>query len=146
MSDRTFTLQEAQSLLPILESLLRTTMECKQTIESIDRDFAELSERIILQGGTSVDILAWAPRRAEREKSLQRAKDAIAEIDAIGVQVKDLEIGLLDFPCLVAGETILLCWKMGEPCITHWHSISEGFAGRKPIDERIASAGEDKAN
>lgn len=133
-------------MLPILESLLRTTMDSKRAIESIDADFAQLSERIILQGGTSVDIESWAPRRAERDKALQRAKDAIAEIDAMGVQVKDLEIGLLDFPCLVDGETILLCWKMGEASITHWHGISEGFAGRKPIDERIASAGEDKIN
>jgi hypothetical protein len=67
-------------------------------------------------------------------------KDAMAEIDAIGVQVKDLDIGLLDFPCEVDGSTVLLCWKLGEDGITHWHSVSEGFAGRKLIDERIAKA------
>jgi len=67
-------------------------------------------------------------------------KDALAEIDATGVQVKDLDIGLLDFPCVVEGETVLLCWKLGEPAITHWHGVHEGFAGRKPIDERIARA------
>jgi len=56
------------------------------------------------------------------------------------VQVKDLDIGLLDFPCAVDGKLILLCWKMGEKTIEHWHSMEEGFANRKPIDERIAKA------
>jgi len=60
--------------------------------------------------------------------------------DATGVQVKDLDIGLLDFPCEVDGQTILLCWKLGEKSITHWHGTNEGFAGRKPIDQRIAKA------
>ena len=146
MPDRTFTLPEAQSLLPILESLLRTTIDSKGNIETIDAEFAQLSERILLMGGSHIEIEHWAHRRAEREKSLQRAKDAFAEISAIGVQVKDLDIGLLDFPCLVDGETILLCWKMGETSITHWHSVAEGFAGRRPIDERIARAGDDKIN
>jgi hypothetical protein len=56
------------------------------------------------------------------------------------VQVKDIDIGLLDFPCEFEGRTILLCWKLGEPAITHWHGTDEGFASRKPIDERIAKA------
>jgi hypothetical protein len=64
----------------------------------------------------------------------------MAEIDAIGVQVKDLDIGLLDFPCEVDGRVVLLCWKLGEKSITHWHDTSEGFAGRKPVDERISKA------
>src|SRR6266581_1851787 len=93
MPDRTFTLDEALSLLPVLESLLRTAIAGKKVME---------------------------------------------EVDSIGVQVKDIDIGLLDFPCEVEGQIILLCWKMGEKSITHWHGTQEGFAGRKPIDERIA--------
>ena len=146
MSDRTFTLQEAQSLLPVLESLLRTTIESKDAVEEINAEFGELAQRVLLLGGMFVNVEHWAGRRAERDKSLQKAKDAFAEIDAIGVQVKDLDIGLLDFPCLVDGEIILLCWKMGEEKITHWHSTTEGFAGRRPIDERISRAEGDKAN
>ena len=80
----------------------------------------------------------WSRRKAEKEKAIQRAKDAVAEIDAAGVQVKDLDIGLLDFPCMVDGDVVLLCWKMGEKGITHYHGTSEGFAGRKPIDGRIS--------
>jgi hypothetical protein len=137
MSDRTFSLEEAQSLLPILESLLRAAIGGKKIMEEVEAEMQALNHRIFLNGGTHVDVVAVARRKAERAKAEQRAKDALAEINSIGVQVKDIEIGLLDFPCEVEGSIVLLCWKMGEDSITHWHSPEEGFAGRKPIDERI---------
>jgi len=145
MSDRTFTLDEAQTLLPILESLLKQGIEGKQLIESVDAEFQALAHRVFLNGGTRLDVVHLARRKAEREKAIRRVKDALAEIDATGVQVKDLDIGLLDFPCRVESEIVLLCWKLGESGITHWHGLTEGFAGRKPIDERIARAGKKKA-
>lgn len=85
----------------------------------------------------------WSIWRAEKPSAKEQfaASRMLAEIDATGVHVKDLDIGLLDFPCKVEGEILLLCWRLGEPTITHWHSTNEGFAGRKPIDERIANAG-----
>jgi hypothetical protein len=138
MSARTFTLDEAKMLLPVLESLLRTAIGGKKLMEEVEGELQELSHRIFLNGGTHVDVVAVARRKAERAKAEQRAKDALAEIDSIGVQVKDIDIGLLDFPCEVDGKTVLLCWKMGENSITHWHGTDEGFAGRKLIDERIA--------
>jgi len=140
MSERTFTLDEAKSLLPVLESLLRTAIKAKQVIEEFEVEQQALNHRIFLNGGTHIDVVPIAKRKAERVKAEQRAKDALAEIDSIGVQVKDLDIGLLDFPCEVEGQVILLCWKLGESTITHWHGTHEGFAGRKPIDERIARA------
>jgi hypothetical protein len=138
MSDKTFTLDEAQTLLPVLESLLRTAINGKKVMEEVEAEMLALNHRISLNGGMHVDVVAIARRKAERAKAEQRAKDALSEIDSIGVQVKDIDIGLLDFPCEVEGEVVLLCWKMGESSITHWHSTSEGFAGRKLIDERIA--------
>jgi len=144
MATRTFTLQDAQMLLPTLESLLRTAINSKKLIEEVDTEMQDLAHRVFLNGGTLVNVVEVARRKAEREKAVQRAKDAIAEIHATGVQVKDIEIGLLDFPCKVEGEVVLLCWKLGEQKITHWHSTEEGFAGRKPIDERIERAGRKK--
>ena len=144
MSNRTFTLDEAQNLLPVLESLLRGAIAGKQLIEEVDGEFQDTAHRVFLNGGTLLNIVKLARRKAEREKAVQRVKDAIAEIDATGVQVKDLDIGLLDFPCRVSGEIILLCWKLGEKGSTHWHGTDEGFAGRKPIDETIARAGKKK--
>lgn len=140
MADRTFTFDEAKTLLPVLESLLRASIEGKKLIESVDAELQELAHRVFLQGGLHVNVVHMARRKAEREKAIQRVKDALAEIDAAGVQVKDLDIGLLDFPCEVDGRVVLLCWKLGENDITHWHSVSEGFAGRKPIDARILKA------
>lgn len=143
---KTFSLNEAKSLLPILEGLLRKSIEGKQLIEQVDKELAQISEHIFLSGGAFIEIKRVALRRAEREKALQRVRDALAEIDAIGVQVKDLDIGLLDFPCKVDGDIVLLCWKLGESDITQWHSVEEGFAGRKPIDERIARAKSEDIN
>jgi hypothetical protein len=140
MSDRSFTLQEAETLLPILESLLRAAIDGKKLIEVVDGEFQEVAHRVFLNGGTYLNIVQLARRKAEREKAIHRVKDSLAEIDATGVQVKDLDMGLLDFPCVVDGRTVLLCWKLGEKGITHWHGVDEGFAGRKPIDERIAKA------
>ncbi len=146
MSQKTFTLSEAQVLLPVLESLLRTAMDGKKLIEAVDAEFSDLASRIFLNGGTFVDIGPLAARKNEREKTVQRVKDALAEIDATGVQVKDIDIGLLDFPCVVEDRVILLCWKLGEKSIAHWHGTEEGFAGRKPIDDTIANAKPRKQN
>ena len=142
MSDKTFTLDEAQSMLPALAGLVRTAIDGKKVIDDVDTECQALAHRVFLAGGLLVNVAHYARRRAEREKALQRVKDAVHEIDAIGVQIKDLDIGLLDFPCLVNGETVLLCWKLGEKKITHWHGTDEGFAGRKPIDQRITGPGE----
>src|SRR5580698_3073662 len=140
MSDRTFTLAEAQLLLPILESLLRSAISGKKIMEEVEAEQHAIQQRVFLNGGMFLDVVALARRKAERVKAEQRARDALAEIDSIGVQVKDIDTGLLDFPCLVDGQIILLCWRLGEKSITYWHGTNEGFAGRKPVDERISRA------
>jgi hypothetical protein len=146
MAQRTFTLDEAQLLLPILESLLKQAIESKQLVERIDKEFQDLNHKVFLAGGTLINIAKVAARKAERERAVQKIKDALSEIDATGVQVKDLDIGLLDFPCLVDDGMILLCWKLGEEKITHWHSPEEGFKGRKPIDEQILKQQKKRTN
>jgi len=145
MSNRTFTLDQAQMLLPVLESLLKQAIQSKKLIEEVDAEVQETAHRIFMNGGMLVNVIHLAQRKAAREKAIQRAKDAVAEIDATGVQVKDLDVGLLDFPCKVEGETVLLCWKLGETKIAFWHDTTTGFAGRKPIDQRIANAGKKRA-
>ena len=149
MPPRTFTLEEARMLLPVIESLLRRAMQSKSLIDAVDEESQELHHRVFLNGGMFLNVLALARRRAEREKAIQAIKDALGEIDAAGVQIKDLDIGLLDFPCEVDGQIILLCWKLGEDSITHWHGTDEGFSGRKPIegDKRISrSSGSGSVN
>ena len=131
---KTFTLQEANLLLPVLESLLKRAIQAKDVIAQAEKEFQDLQHRIFLSGGLLVNIAEISVKKAARDKAVQNIKDAIGEIHATGVQVKDLDVGLLDFPCVVDGETVLLCWKLGEPhLIQHWHGMEEGFAGRKPI-------------
>lgn len=134
---KTFTPDEAQTLLPVLRALLTRAIDGKKIIEEWDKESQDLNHRILLSGGLFVDIAKVARKRAERDKAVQGTKDALAEIEAIGVQVKDLDIGLLDFPCVVDDQIVLLCWKLGEEKIEYWHSLEEGFRGRKKIDERI---------
>ena len=137
---KTFTLNEAQTLLPVLNSVLTRAMQGKAKIELMEQEFQKIKYRIMLTGGLLLEMTDMARRKAEQDKALQEIKDALAEIGAIGVQVKDLDIGLLDFPCVVENEIVLLCWKYGEEKIEFWHGVEEGFAGRKPIDERIPRA------
>jgi hypothetical protein len=134
---KTFTLEEAQSLLPVLESLLKRAIEGRQAAEAVEANLIDLSRRIYLSGGMRVDGASVAKQRAEIEGHLQRVRESLAEIDAIGVQVKDIEAGLLDFPCRVDDQVVLLCWRMGESTIEHWHTIDSGFQGRQPVDERF---------
>ena len=134
MTDKTFKLEEAESLLPVLESLLKQAMEAKEAIEAIDHSLQSLSHKIYLSGGLLVEVARVMAKKADRERAVQRIKDTVNEIHSTGVQVKDLDIGLLDFPCVVEGETVLLCWKLGEgKTIGYWHGLEEGYAGRKPI-------------
>jgi hypothetical protein len=134
---KTFTLDEAQSLLPVLESLLKRAIDSKQSAEEVESGLTELARRIYLSGGMRVDVTLVAKQRAEMEDHLKRLRESIAEIDSIGVQVKDLEAGLLDFPCRLDDQVVLLCWRVGEAAIEHWHTVETGFKDRQPIDERF---------
>lgn len=143
---KTFTLSEAQTLLPVLEALLRRAQTAGIRASELESEMQELTQRIFLSGGMHVNVIQAARRRAEREKALQEARDTLLEIDEIGVQVKDLEKGLLDFPCVVDGQTVLLCWKLGEKEIGFWHSSEDGFSGRKPLDARFGKTQRERLN
>jgi hypothetical protein len=134
---KTFTIEEAQSLLPVLESLLKRAIVGKREAEQVESGLSELARRVANSGGMRVDVANVAKLRADMEAHMLRVRESIAEIDSIGVQVKDIENGLLDFPCSMDGQLVLLCWRMGETAIEHWHTMESGFKGRKPIDDRF---------
>lgn len=143
---KTFTLGEAQTLLPVLEALLRKAQAAGARAGELESEMQQLTQRIFLSGGMHVNVAQAAKRRATREKALQEARDTLIEIDEIGVQVKDLEKGLLDFPCILDGQTVLLCWKLGEKEIGYWHTTEDGFAGRKPLDARFGKTERERLN
>jgi hypothetical protein len=141
-----FTLSEAQVLLPVLEALLRRVQEAAIRTGRLDHEAQLLRQRIHLSGGLHVDVVAAARRAGEREKAAQQAKDTLSEIEQIGVTVQDLGQGLLDFPCQVEGEVVLLCWKLGEATITHWHAEGEEAGERRPLDGRFVKGARERPN
>jgi hypothetical protein len=143
---KTFTLSEAQTLLPVLEALVRRAQAAGLKAGQLGQEMQELSQRIFFAGGMRVDVAQAARRRSERDKALQGATETLAEIEEIGAVVTDLEQGLLDFPCVMDGKTVLLCWKLGEKEIGYWHTEEGGFAGRKPLDARFGKIERERLN
>ena len=145
---KTFTFDEAQSLLPVLESLLKRATDGKKAADELDSELSSLSRRIYMIGGMKIDVVQVGRQRAEMEAHMQRARETVTEIDAIGVQVKDINTGLLDFPCRIDDEIVLLCWRVGESSIEYWHTTEDGVKGRQPLDERFRrrSSGNSRPN
>lgn len=144
--NKIFTVSEAQTLLPVLEALLRGAQKSYNRANELDAEMQALNSRIFLSGGMHVDVVAAARRRGEREKAAQSTKEALDEMESIGVQVQSLEDGLLDFPCQLGGETVLLCWKIGEAGIGHWHGLEDGFEARRPLDSRFDKTERERLN
>lgn len=93
-------------------------------------------ENILAIGGNGVGYAASDLKAAqsELEQLAELAAAAVRELDDLGVVVKDLDLGLLDFPGLRDGEEVELCWQVGEDAVTYWHPLEAGYRGRKPID------------
>lgn len=143
---KTFTLQEAQTLVPVLEALLKRARAAALRGAELELEMRRLSHRIFLAGGMHVNVAGAARRRAEREKASQETKDTIAEIEAIGVRVQDLEIGLLEFPSPMDGREVLLCWRLGDAAITHWREAEDGVEERRSLDGRFGRGERERLN
>ncbi len=137
MAEELFNLEQAEKLLPRLERLLRSAVESKWRIAEIEQQYANLVKDIYLSGGRSVDVSEFSQQKMEAEEREKVLRQTVKEIELLGCVIKDLGIGLIDFPCQVADRDVYLCWRLGEPSIRFWHTVEEGFAGRKPIDEKF---------
>jgi len=130
---RLFTPREANSAL----DQVRPAAERLVAVRARMRELAETqSENILAIGGNGVGYAAsdLNSARTELERLAEEVADVVRELDAIGVVVKDLDLGLLDFPGLRDGEEVELCWQVGEDTVAHWHPLEAGYRGRKPID------------
>ena len=134
---RYFKLAEARALLPSVGALIRESVQSKGRYQAAERYMQNLSQRIMMLGGISLDIAAAEGWKSQRDSSGQALKQALERIEELGVLVKDLDVGLVDFPTLYRGEEVYLCWRMDEDDIDHWHGVHEGFAGRKAIDRHF---------
>jgi hypothetical protein len=129
-----FTLAQAQSLIPRVDRLLREAIALKSGFIEAERALQSFSERIVLMGGMTVDRNRFLQAKSRRESEAERLRNAVGQLQDLGCLVKDLDTGLVDFPTLFRGQEVYLCWKLGEPSIEFWHSVDEGFRGRKAID------------
>lgn len=131
---RLFTPEEANAELAEVRALAQRMVDERRSLVALGQEL-EAVQALIGGNGGSLD----PGRVAELQERVARAAAELAgvveEIQGLGVQVKDLDRGLVDFPARhpETGETILLCWELGEPEVGHWHDLEEGFAGRKPL-------------
>jgi hypothetical protein len=132
MPERHFTPEEANELLGEVRPVAEELVARRRKVAVTTARRARLVARIAGNGG---DLDPQQPRTLEEE--LEREAEAIAHclerLEGLGVLVKDLDRGLVDFPALRGGEEVLLCWQVGEEQVAHWHGVEEGFAGRKPL-------------
>ncbi len=132
---RYFTLAQAQALVPKLEERLRRAVSLKASLAEAAGELDAESERIRMSGGAQVDRQKQFETVSRRDMAAAHLRDVLESLQESGCQVKDLDMGLLDFPTLFRGEEVCLCWKLGEPEIRFWHGTQEGYRGRKPIDQ-----------
>ncbi len=133
MSKR-FTLDEAQGLIPKVEPLIREAITRKAEFDEAEKNLQRFTERLMMLGGVLVDRMHAFELRNRREAGLAHLRTAIEAVQELGCVVKDLDMGLVDFPTTLHGREVYLCWKLGEEAIGFWHGVDEGFRGRKAID------------
>src|SRR5688500_9085797 len=111
---RYFTLEEAERMLPRVEERIREALFIKAEAQRAEQELRATTERIFLSGGAMVDRSHVASVKATRESELTRLRETCEQIQEFGCLVKDLDIGLLDFPTLYRGQEVYLCWRLGE--------------------------------
>lgn len=132
---RYFTLTEAESVLPKVESAMREALQLYASHQEFESKLQDELRRISMLGGSMVNRTAIAEMQEQRDSIAAELNETIHRIHSFGVQIKDLTTGLLDFPTIYRGNEVLLCWRFGEKGIKFWHGLEEGFRGRKQIDQ-----------
>ncbi len=123
---RYFTVEEADQLLVELIPLVEEMITAKDNLLALQPELQETLELAVNNGNSRVTTAALG--------AMQTLKDVLGRIHAHGVEVKDVNRGLLDFPSKRDGKTVYLCWVYGETSIGYWHTLEAGFAGRRALD------------
>ncbi len=124
---RYFTVEEANALLPHIASMMGRILLIRQRILERHDTLVPVLEKGGWNSGSRV--------ASEVADLFRQLEEAVEAIHRTGAQVKDVNMGLVDFPALRRGEEVFLCWQYGEPHIAYWHGLHAGYAGRRPIDE-----------
>jgi hypothetical protein len=122
-----FTVEEANALLPSVRQLLRKLQRSRRRLGAYRKEARQAAEQADQGGGGITGGLLYA-------RLLTNFADEMGELEAIGVQLKDFDRGLVDFPSLRDGRVVLLCWQLDEGDeLEWWHDLDTGFAGRTPL-------------
>jgi hypothetical protein len=131
---RFFNLVEAEGMLPEVERSVRSLIQGKAAYEEADAELNQIAKRITLTGGMVAPRQRISELRARKEAAARSLKTTLERIQEMGCQLKDIEMGLVDFPTLYREQEVYLCWKLGESSIKFWHHVEDGYRGRRPID------------
>jgi hypothetical protein len=138
---RLFTLTEAERARRELEPFLIEAIGARKKLNELEVELGAVSTRILLMGGMIVPYARLAEKRHEHQALAEVMKSNLERILSTGCVIKDLDVGLLDFPAIIDNEEVYLCWKLGEDRIRFYHRQDEGFSGRKPLDPRDLGPG-----
>jgi hypothetical protein len=139
---RLFTLTEAERARRELEPFLIEAIGARKKLNELEVELGAVSTRILLMGGMIVPYAKLAEKRMEHQALAEVMKSNLERILSTGCVIKDLDVGLLDFPAIIDNEEVYLCWKLGEDRIRFYHRQDEGFSGRKPLDPRDLGPGD----
>ena len=132
MPPRVFTADEANAALSQLRPLVEAMVEGKQALDEAQERRDDVAQRIAGNGG-GIPPAELGALEAAVDEAAKALAGTIGEIQAMGVLVKDLDSGLVDFPAKRDGEDVLLCWQLGEDEVAFWHGLEDGYAGRQPL-------------
>ncbi|HVN09510.1 MAG TPA: DUF2203 domain-containing protein [Patescibacteria group bacterium] len=138
---RHFTLTEAERTRVEVEPILIEAMEGRRALAEVEESLGAIARRIGMLGGSLVSQSEVGDLRTRYNEIGTKLQHALETIQATGCLVKDLEMGLLDFPAILNDEEVLLCWRLGEDRIRFYHGPHEGFAGRRPLDPHDTGGG-----
>ena len=127
MPPRYFTVVEANALLPQVRHLVERILQARQEILVLQPQLWPAVEKAALNGGGKA--------ASDATQHIMRIQEAVHALTDMGIEIKDLNSGLIDFPAQRHGDVVLLCWRYNEPAVEYWHSLEDGFAGRRPISE-----------
>jgi hypothetical protein len=134
---RFFSLSEAERLLPEVEGLLRSLLQLKADYQRTETELQGLLQRIAIAGGMIPPREKIGQLRNRKDAAARGLQTSVKKLEELGCLLKDIDIGLVDFPTLYRGKEVYLCWKLGETSIAYWHHIDAGFPGRQAIDNEF---------
>jgi hypothetical protein len=137
MPRRQFTVVEVEKLIPALERVFTQVLQLRSAMRREEQKLEKAGARLRTKNeqDRGAEPIALRQARAMFEAYYEVVTEQVGQIEVLGGQVKDIDLGLVDFPGKRDKEEILLCWKLGEKSVGYWHPVDGGYSSRRPIDD-----------